>query len=210
MKDFGLYVVISDPITSYEEVAEAAVRASVQIIQLRMKHTPRAEIVKVARHLRSITEDSNTRFIVNDDPSIAEEVCADGVHVGQTDFAVLKVRTNYPSLKIVGFSTHSLTQAREAIGHGPDYIGVGPVWATPTKEIPDPMLGIPTATKMIHSVPFPAVAIGGITAARIPALVRAGVRNFAIVRAVCQSSNPYSAIRQLQEIYENSLNHCRQ
>ncbi len=210
MNDFGFYLVITNPVTSYEAVTEAAVRAGVRMLQLRMKHTPREQIVAVARNLRAITQNSATRLIINDDPSIAAEVGADGVHVGQTDTAVQTVRTNYPELNIVGFSTHSLAQARAAIPQQPDYIGVGPVWATPTKDIPDPTLGIPTAIDMIHSVPFPAVAIGGIDAERLPALIRAGARNFAVVRAVCQSQDPYSAIRHLQEIYENSLNDCRQ
>ena len=82
----------------------------------------------------------------------------------------------------------------------PDYIGVGPVYATPTKDIPDPTLGLATMGEMIASVPFPAVAIGGIDAARLPDVIAAGARNFAVVRAVCQSADPYSAIVGLQRI----------
>ncbi len=210
MTDFGLYLVITNPVTSYEKVAEAAVGTGVRIIQLRMKHTPRTEIVRVAKNLRSITANTSTCFIVNDDPTIAAEVAADGVHVGQTDMTVGEVRAQFPTLQVVGLSTHSLAQAHAAIPQKPDYIGVGPVWATPTKDIPDPTLGIPTAIEMIRAVSCPAVAIGGVDAARLPALVEAGARNFAVVRAVCQSPAPAQAIRQLQEIYENSLNHCRQ
>ena len=82
----------------------------------------------------------------------------------------------------------------------PDYIGVGPVYATPTKDIPDPTLGLATMGAMIAAVPFPAVAIGGIDEARLPDVIAAGARNFAVVRAVCQSADPYSAIRRLQDI----------
>ncbi len=210
MTDFGLYLVVTNPVTSYEAVTEAAVRAGVKMLQLRMKHVPRENILHTGRVLRALTRGTATRFIVNDDPSIAVEVEADGVHVGQTDMSVREVRNRFPSLGIVGLSTHSLEQALAAREENPDYIGVGPVWATPTKEIPDPTLGLCVAAEMIRAVPFPAVAIGGVDASRLPALVRAGARTFAVVRAVCGAINPYDAIRHVQEIYENSLNDCRQ
>ncbi len=210
MTDFGLYLVVTNPATSYEAVTEAAVRAGVKMLQLRMKHVPREEILRTGRALRALTRGTATRFIVNDDPSIAAEVEADGVHVGQTDMSVYEVREKFPSLGIVGLSTHSLEQARAAREENPDYIGVGPVWATPTKDIPDPTLGVPRAAEMIRAVPFPAVAIGGIDEERLPELVRAGARNFAVVRAVCASDDPYRAIKRLQEVYENSLDDRRQ
>lgn len=194
MEDFGFYLVMTNPRVGYARCAEAAVKAGVKMLQLRMKHAPREEIVKVAHEVRAITRGTATRFIVNDDPSIAAEVEADGVHVGQDDMSVAEVRAKFPSLGIVGLSTHNLDQARAAISQKPDYIGVGPVWATPTKDIPDPTLGVETAIKMVNLVPFPAVCIGGIDLNRIPELVRAGARNFAVVRAVCAADNPDVAI----------------
>ena len=202
MEDFGLYLVITNPAVGYAKCAEAAVRAGLGIIQLRMKHARREEILAAARDLRSITAGSKTLFIVNDDPDIAQEAEADGVHVGQSDMPVAEVRRRFPDLKIVGLSTHSPAQAAAAREAKPDYIGVGPVWATPTKEIPDPTLGVETAVRMIRSVPFPAVAIGGITdEARAKELVAAGARNFAVERAVCASTAPYDAIRRLQDLF---------
>ena len=194
MEDFGFYLVMTNPRVGYVKCAEAAVRAGVKMLQLRMKHAPREEIVKVAHEVRAITRGTTTRFIVNDDPSIAAEVEADGVHVGQDDMSVAEVRAKFPSLGIVGLSTHNLDQARAAISQKPDYIGVGPVWATPTKDIPDPTLGVETAIKMVNLVPFPAVCIGGIDLNRIPELVRAGARNFAVVRAVCAADDPDAAL----------------
>lgn len=200
MTDFGLYLVMTEPVVGYERCCEAAVRANVRMVQLRMKDRPRDEVVAVARACRAITAGSTTNFIVNDDPSIAAEVGADGVHVGQGDMPVGDVRTKYPSLKIVGLSTHNPDQARQAIAQKPDYIGCGPVWATPTKAIPDPTLGVETAVAMAKSVPFPAVCIGGIDLGRLPELIRAGAVNYAVVRAVCVSDDPYAAIRRLDEI----------
>lgn len=200
MEDFGFYLVMTDPVVGYERCCEAAVRAGVKIAQLRMKDRSREEIVSVAQALRRITLGTETKFIVNDDPSIAVEVGADGVHVGQTDMTVADVRARYPELQIVGLSTHNLDQARAAIPQKPDYIGVGPVFATPTKKIPDPTLGVEMAGRMIAEVPFPAVAIGGIDFERLPSVVAAGARNLAVVRAVCKSEDPYSAIRRIQDL----------
>ena len=205
MKNFGLYLVITDPATSYEACAEAAVRAGVRFVQLRMKHTPRERIVATAKNLRSITAGTRTLFIVNDDPEIAAETGADGVHLGQSDLPLPVARERFPSLKIFGLSTHSLAQVEAACKLAPDYIGVGPVYATPTKEIPDATLGLETMQKMIAAAHVPAVAIGGIDASRVPDVLRAGAQNFAVVRAVCRASDPYAAIRRLQETREHIL-----
>lgn len=205
MEDFGFYLVMTNPVVGYERCCEAAVEAGVRMVQLRMKDAPREEILRVGAALRKITRGSQTNFIVNDDPAIAAEVEADGVHVGQGDMSVGEVRRRFPTLKIVGLSTHNLEQARASIDVAPDYIGVGPVYATPTKKIPDPVLGLETAGKMIASVPYPAVAIGGIDLARLPDVIRvASARNFAVVRAVCGSSDPYAAICEIQRIYEEA------
>jgi len=200
MDDFGLYLVMTDPLVGYAKCAEAAVKAGVRVVQLRMKHALRDDILREAREVRKVTRGTGTLFIVNDDPAIAAEAEADGVHVGQDDMPVAEVRRLYPSLGIVGLSTHSLVQARAAVSQRPDYIGVGPVYATPTKDIPDPTLGLATMGEMIAAVPFPAVAIGGIDAERLPAVRAAGARNFAVVRAVCRSEDPYSAILRLQGV----------
>ena len=110
MTDFGLYLVITDPVVGYAACAEAAVRAGVRIVQLRMKHASRDEIVREAREMRRVTAGTGTLFIVNDDPSVAAEVGADGVHVGQGDMPPGEVRARFPELKVVGLSTHNLAQ----------------------------------------------------------------------------------------------------
>lgn len=196
---FGLYLVMTNPVVGYARCAEAAVRADVKIVQLRMKHVPRADIVRVAHDVRSVTAGTDTLFIVNDDPSIAEEVGADGVHVGQGDMSPAEVRSRHPGLGIVGLSTHNPAQVAASRTEPVDYIGVGPVYATPTKDIPDPTLGLDVMSAMIAAAAHPAVAIGGIDAARLPDVIAAGARNFAVVRAVCGSEDPYSAIMRLKE-----------
>ena len=200
MTDFGFYLVITNPVVGYAKCAEAAVRAGVKIIQLRMKHATRAEILREAREMRRVTAGTETLFIVNDDPSIAAEAEADGVHVGQDDLPPADVRARFPGLRIVGLSTHNPAQVAASRAQPIDYIGVGPVYATPTKDIPDPTLGLATMRAMIDAAAHPAVAIGGIDATRLADVLAAGARNWAVVRAVCQSPDPYTAIRNLQAI----------
>ena len=198
MKDFGFYLVITNPVVGYAKCAEAAVRAGVKIIQLRMKHATREDILREGREMRRVTEGTGTLFIVNDDPAIAAEVGADGVHVGQDDMSPSEVRTRFPMLKVVGLSTHNIDQVKASVSQPIDYIGVGPVYATPTKDIPDPTLGLDTMSRMMAAAAHPAVAIGGIDATRLKDVIAAGARNYAVVRAVCQSQDPYSAILKLQ------------
>ena len=204
MNDFGFYLVMTNPVVGYAKCAEAAVRAGVGMLQLRMKHASRDEILREAREVRKITAGTKTAFIVNDDPDIAAEAGADGVHVGQGDMAPGEVRQRFPELRIVGLSTHNPAQVEASRSEPIDYIGVGPVYATPTKDIPDPTLGLETMSAMIRAAAHPAVAIGGIDESRLRDVVMAGARNFAVVRAVCGSRDPYAAILAIQACARNA------
>lgn len=206
MKPFGLYLVMTDPIVGYDACAKAAVNAGIRMLQLRMKNAPREHIIQVAREIRRITDGTETTFIVNDDPAIAAEVEADGVHVGQDDLSPAEIRQRYPSLKIIGLSTHNLSQVLASREQPIDYIGVGPVYTTPTKAIPDPTLGLETMRQMIAAAAHPAVAIGGIDAQRLPEVVAHGAENVAIVRAVCRSTTPYTALLHLQSLLPTPAN----
>ena len=201
MTDFGLYLVMTDPLVGYEKLAETAVGCGVRVIQLRMKHARRGDVLNVARAVRRVTEAGDTLFIVNDDPEIACEARADGVHVGQDDMPPSEIRRRYPELKYVGLSTHSPAQVVAANGEPVDYIGVGPVYATPTKDIPDPVLGLERMSEMIALSAHPAVAIGGIDIFRLPEVKKAGAKNFALVRAVCASADPRKAIKELNGVF---------
>jgi len=201
VETFGLYLVITNPVTSYEECTEAAVRAGLRYVQLRMKKMPRDMILAVAENMRSITHGTGTRLIINDDPSIATECVADGVHLGQDDMPLPEARRLYPSLQIFGLSTHNPMQAQAAVAQAPDYCGVGPVFATPTKEIPDPSLGPRLAGEIIRAAPFTTVAIGGINETNMRDVCMAGAINFAVVRPVCLSPTPFDAIRRLQDVW---------
>ena len=199
MKNFGLYLVMTDPLVGYAKCAEAAVKAGVRIVQLRMKKASREEILRQGREVRSVTAGTDTLFIVNDDPEIALELGADGVHVGQDDVSPREIRKRFPEIGIIGLSTHNLKQVEKAREEKIDYIGVGPVYATSTKEIPDPTLGLDKMRAMIELSPCPAVAIGGINCQNARDVVGAGAKNIAVVRAVCQSHEPYWEIVKLKQ-----------
>lgn len=199
---FGLYLIATNPVAGYEAVARAAVACKVRYLQLRIKEVKRETIVETARMYRDITHGTATRFIVNDDLSIAMEVDADGVHLGQTDLSVTAARRqwNAPG-KIMGLSTHSMEQATQALAVEPDYIGVGPVYPTLTKADADPVLGPDAAGRIAQAISITAVAIGGITDANLPQLLACGIENYCVVGAVNASADPAASIRTLQKIW---------
>ena len=198
-RQFGLYVILTDPVTGYATCARAAVRAGIRYLQLRMKNVSTTVYIKTAAALREITRGTGTLFIVNDNLEVAVTVDADGIHLGQNDLPVPLARREWQQPgKIFGLSTHSPAQAAAAAEIQPDYIGVGPVFTTPTKAIPDPVLGVQVMQKIIHNTSLPAVAIGGINRSNLVEVLSHGAVNFSSVRPVTQSNHPYRVIRELQ------------
>lgn len=199
---YGLYLVMTDPVVGYEECARAGVACGVPLIQLRMKHAPREEILAQAQKVREVTRGTESLFIVNDDVTIARAVDADGVHLGQSDLSLDEARRiwNEPG-KIFGLSTHSEAQAEAARAQKPDYIGIGPVFPTPTKAIADPDLGIERAGAIARSTPLPHVVLGGLDSTNLAEVLRAGATNYCAVRAIMQSENPAQVMRELQQIW---------
>ena len=199
---FGLYLVMTDPVGGYEACAAAAVRCGVRYLQLRMKGAPRDSVLEMALRVREITRGSDTLFIVNDDVTIARDVDADGVHLGQRDLPLDEARGLWPAQgKRFGLSTHNEKQALLASRLSPDYIGVGPVFATPTKAVPDPVLGLERMASIIRSSLVAAVVLGGIDRGNLAEVLRHGARNFCVVRAVNRRPDPETAIRELQRIW---------
>lgn len=199
---FGLYLVMTDPVSRYEACAAAAVRCGVRYLQLRMKGAPRDSVLGTALRVREITLGSDTLFIVNDDVTIARDADADGVHLGQRDMSLDEARRlwSVPG-KRFGLSTHNEQEALLASRLSPDYIGVGPVFATPTKAVPDPVLGLERMASIVRSSPVATVVLGGIDCGNLAEVLRRGARNFCVVRAVNRRPDPEIAIRELQEIW---------
>ncbi|MCF7818085.1 MAG: thiamine phosphate synthase [Kiritimatiellales bacterium] len=205
-ENFGLYLILTKPVAGYEECARAAVDCGVRYLQLRIKNTPPDVVLETAYAIRAITRGTATRFIVNDDLAVAIEADADGIHLGQGDMPIEDARKQWdiPG-KLFGLSTHSAEQALYALECSPDYIGVGPVFPTPTKADTAPALGSEETGLIVKASPLTAVAIGGIDATNLPALLDAGIGNFCVVRAVNAAADPAAAIHILQKIWSDHV-----
>lgn len=163
------------------DVAEALLGAGVRILQYREKKLKAGQMLEECRLLRRLTREAGACFIVNDHIDIALLVGADGVHIGQEDLPVPEVRRLVGPEMIIGLSTHAPDQARAAVAAGADYIGVGPIYATQTKEdVVDPV-GFAYLDWVTANIALPFVAIGGIKAHNIGEVVRHGGQCCALV-----------------------------
>ena len=205
-ENFGLYLVMTNPVVGYEACAQAAVRCGLRYVQLRMKNASRTAILAEARKVRAVTAGTQTLFILNDDVDLAWAADADGVHLGQDDMPLDEARKLWTAHgKIFGLSTHSEEQELAARALHPDYIGVGPVFPTPTKTIADPALGIERAGNIIKNSPLTCVALGGLDETNLAGVLKAGAVNFCAVRAIMQSPEPEKIIRSLQQIWRAAV-----
>jgi len=159
---------------SVEEVVAALLAANVKIIQYREKNKKAGEMLRECERLRAMTREAGAFFIVNDHVDIAMLVKADGVHVGQDDLPVAKVRELIGNECVIGLSTHSPEQFIRAIKDGADYIGVGPIFATQTKEDVCKPVGLTYLDYAAREKAIPFVAIGGIKQHNIGDVVRHG------------------------------------
>lgn len=205
VRDFKLYVIVDRNAVGRRDliyVAREAIAGGADVIQLRDKDTTVEDLIKVGRALRKLTYKSDVLFIVNDRTDIAKAVDADGVHLGQDDLPIKIARSILGRHKIIGLSTHSISQAEEAQRKGADYIGVGPIFATPTK--PEyKAVGVDLIRKVKGKIKIPFVAIGGIDESNLGKVLTAGASRIAVVRAVCGAKNIRRAARNLKERLRN-------
>lgn len=199
---YGLYLILTDPVTGYESCAQAAVDAGLRFLQLRMKGATADEVIATGKRLREITRGTQTRLIINDRVDIARAVDADGVHLGQDDMTLSEARQAWsvPG-KLFGLSTHSYAQMLAAQDQAPDYIGIGPVFLTETKPDADAPLGAEESGRIAQGSGVSHVVIGGINADNLPAVLDAGAVNFCVVGAVNRAGDPAVAIAGLMDIW---------
>jgi thiamine-phosphate pyrophosphorylase len=198
--DFRLYAITAEPYhpgRDLIEVMEAAIRGGADIVQLRDKETPPDRLLEKARALRGLTRRYGVPFIVNDYPELALAADADGVHLGQEDMPIAEARRLLGEDRIIGISTHNIEQAREAVRAGADYIGVGPVYPTPTKP-GRPAAGLEYVRQAAAEIAIPWVAIGGITLGNADEVLDAGARRLCAVSAIVGSPDPEAASRALK------------
>ncbi|WP_372660672.1 thiamine phosphate synthase [Cohnella sp.] len=191
MKSFRLYAITGEqfhPGRELLEVMEEAILGGVDIIQLRDKTSSRPELLHKAKALRELTLKHGVAFIVNDHIDIAMEVDADGIHLGQDDVSLLEARKIVGD-KIIGISTHALSEAFLAQQNGADYIGVGPVYATRSKvDVVDPVT-VSYVREVAQAISIPFVAIGGIKLHNVDEVLDAGATRICAISEIVGSAD---------------------
>jgi len=191
-------LLVTDPRPDLAARVAAAVRGGVDVVQLRDKRASREELLPLAVELKEICETSGALFTVNDDAELALLSGAHGVHLGQEDEPIASAREKLGPGVVIGRSVSSVEEAREAVREGADYLGVGTVYATPTK--PEEAAAGPVLLREIlgAAVPVPWFAIGGVTLETAREVAEAGAPGFAVVRAVLDAEDPAAAARELR------------
>jgi thiamine-phosphate pyrophosphorylase len=206
--DFSLYLVtdenISDDNTIFE-IVKHAVKGGVTMVQLREKKLSTKDFVEKAFELKKILTPFNVPLIINDNVEVALAVKADGIHIGQSDMSFEKVRKLVPENMIVGLSVETIEQAIEAEKYDVNYLGVSPVFSTLTKiNFNEKPWGLEGLKKLKSFSRHKLVAIGGINIENAEDVIKAGADGLAVVSAICSSSNPESAAKQLIEIIKKA------
>jgi thiamine-phosphate pyrophosphorylase len=194
LRDAHLYLVCE---VRDDAFLDAALRGGVDVVQLRAKGASDEVILDAGRRFAARCAARGALFILNDRADLVIDVGADGVHVGQDDVSVADARALVGPEAIVGLSTHTPQQIAAAGGADVDYIGVGPVHATPTKP-GRPAVGLELVADAAAHAVQPFFAIGGIDAETVAAVRDAGARRIAVVRALTDAGDPEAAARALR------------
>ena len=191
LNQMRLYVLITSELCKKDplQVARDVSAAGADVVQLREKNMADGDYLALAARMAELCHEQGKLFIVNDRPDIAVIAGADGVHLGQEDLTVAQARKVLPSEMVVGVSTHSIEQAREAAADGADYIGVGTVFATQTKPTTE-LAGTAFVRQAAKEIDLPQVAIGGITLDNIPEVIKADAKCVAVCSAIICSDDP--------------------
>ena len=185
------------------EVVSTAVSSGVRWVQYREKQRSRLERYAEARQLRQVTRQAGAFLMVNDELDLAVAVEADGVHLGQDDLTLSLARRHIGRGRLIGLSTHSVKEARQAEADGSDYIGVGPVFSTSTKPGRVPV-GVEMIQQVCTAVSLPVEAIGGITPDNLGPVFRAGASAVAVISALCGATHLPQVIAQFQSAIDQA------
>jgi thiamine-phosphate pyrophosphorylase len=195
LRDARLYFVADRD--AIERSLDGALAGGADVFQLRDKDAADDELLAAAERARERCHAAGALFVLNDRPDLAAACGADGVHVGQDDTSVARARVQVGDDALVGLSTHSMQQAQAGCRSGADYIAVGPVHATPTKE-GRPAIGVEPIRYAAAHIDVPWFAIGGLDSNTVREVVRAGARRIVVVRAIADAEDPEAAARTLR------------
>ena len=187
-------------------IVKAALEGGVDVVQLREKTMDARSRYRVGRRVRELTAEADVPLVVNDRVDLAAAIDADGVHLGQTDLPVEVARDQLGPDAIVGVSAATVTEARAAVDAGADYLGVGAVYGTDSKDVDDDRDGVgPERIRSItDAVDVPVIGIGGITAENAEPVVEAGANGVAVISAITAADDPKVATAALYEVVERA------
>lgn len=200
---FELYVVTDRRASNglaESDVAKMAYAGGADVVQLRMKDSRGKEFLEQARMIKLYSEDYSKFFIVNDRVDIAILSDADGVHLGQSDISVEDARCLLGDEKLIGVTVHNVAEATQAELDGADYVSVGSIFTTTTKEDAQQSLGLDAVFTVKNAVDIPVIAIGGINRGNIQDVIRAGADGVAVVSAVVSQKDISSAAHELRDL----------
>jgi thiamine-phosphate pyrophosphorylase len=203
--DSRLYVITGDQFLGgrpLEDVIRAAILGGADCIQLREKNYSGRELLEAGQVLRRLTREYGARLIINDRIDVARAVDADGVHLGQGDLPIEVAREILGPDKIVGLSTHNVSEAVAAERAGANYIGLGPMKPTTTKLDTDPVVGPAGVAEVRAHVGLPIVAIGGIKREDVAEIIRNGANSVAIISAIIGAEDVEGAAREIRNIVD--------
>jgi len=189
---------------SHIDIARAAIEGGATVVQLRDKSASTGDLYGYASKLREITEEADVMLIINDRIDIALAAEADGVHLGQEDIALEAARRILGDNYIIGISATNLEEAVEAAKGGADYIGLGPIFPTPSKEDAASPIGIEGLMSVRAAVDVPIVAIGGLTRHNIEDTVKAGADGIAVISAVASADDMEKAAQELSDLIDKA------
>jgi thiamine-phosphate pyrophosphorylase len=199
--DYSLFLVTDRSLSrgrSTLEVVRAAVRGGVTCVQLREKTCSTREFIAEALRIKSFLDSSSVALIINDRVDVALAVAADGVHLGQSDMPLAAARSIVGDSMVIGISVESRRDAVEAESGGADYLGVSPIFATPTKTDTAAPLGLAGLQAIRRAVKIPLVGIGGLNRGNAAEVVRSGADGVAVVSAIVAAEDPEQAARDLR------------
>lgn len=189
---------------SFLAAVEQALKGGVRILQLRVKdELSDREHLELSRKVRELTRRYNVLYVVNDRPDIALLSEADGLHLGPTDLDVKEARRIVGGM-VIGRSSHNYEQAMAAGRENSDYLAVGPIYATDSKKVPDPVVGLALLRRVLSEVHVPVVAIGGIDLENLPQVLATGVGCFGLIRGIMAADNIEETARQYTAAFEKN------
>jgi thiamine-phosphate pyrophosphorylase len=198
--DLRVYVITANVLRlgrTHEDVAAAALAGGARIIQFRDKEMGDEEFTAVARRIQKLTQKHNALLLINDRVEIALAIGADGVHVGQHDLAFVDVQRLARPGMILGVSATNYAEAVALANSGANYLGVGPIFPTPSKADATPPIGLDELARICSDVPIPIVAIGGITESKLPGIIDTGVSGAAVISAISSAPDMTAATANL-------------